>query len=91
MSKKLDKFILYKMRDVLIKEMNKGYYQNAANIKEFVPLEGNDEIVDINEDKYIHMNNICYYQNGMVSFNNFYVYFSGISIPKIAVKRKKRY
>ena len=91
MGKKFDKFVLYKMRNILIKEMNRGYYQNAANVKEFVNLEGNDEIIDVNEDKYIHKKNICYYQNGMFTFNDFYVHFSGFYMPNIKAKKRKRY
>lgn len=33
MSNFVNKIVLYKMRNILIKEMKKGYYQNAANIK----------------------------------------------------------
>ena len=60
-------------------------YDNAANIKEIVPLA--EYIYDEEKEAY-HIVNMQIYKNGMVRFNNFWVSFLSIDQPRQTYKRK---
>lgn len=66
----LDKITYLKIKKIILNEYKKGYYNNAANIKEIIDLNSFDSI-DENNIKYRHIENMVIYQNNMVSFNCF--------------------
>ena len=66
----LDKMAYLKIKKIILNEYKKGYYDNAANIKEIIDLNSYDSI-DENDIKYRHIENMVIYQNNMVSFNSF--------------------
>lgn len=74
-SKKIDgiitKIALLELRQIIINEMKKGYYENAANIKEIVDINTYLIKKDSSSLDYLHVENIVYWQNGFYSFNNF--------------------
>ena len=69
---------LSKLRDILIEEYSKGYYGNAANVKEHINLIEPYK----REDGYTHYEHLILYRNGMYEFNNVNVRLWGIPIPK---------
>ena len=60
------KIILLKLQDILLKEYSKGYYANAANVKERINLVEPYE----REDGYTHYEQAILYRNGMYEFEN---------------------
>lgn len=66
----LNKMAYLKIKKIILNEYKKGYYDNAANIKEIIDLDSYDS-VDENDIKYRHIENMVIYQNNMVSFNSF--------------------
>jgi len=67
----MSKVVLSKIKQIIIEEMQSGYYKNGANIK---------EIIDINTHlmkefnggiDYMHVENLVIWQNGFYNFNRF--------------------
>lgn len=77
--KKIDKIIekhtLYRIRQIIVNEYKKDYYENISNIRELVPIITKNK-VDKNNRKYQHIENLKIYRNGFVIFQKF-----NLSIP----------
>lgn len=65
-----EKIVLYVVKDVMLKEMKKPYYDNAAHVLKFIDI---DSHMVLNEDgtMYRHVENLCIWQNGFYEFNSF--------------------
>lgn len=65
-----DKHLLYKIKEIMINELRKPYYDNAANILEFIDI--NTHMVEEEDGRqYKHIENLCIWQNGFYQFNSF--------------------
>lgn len=71
------KIALYVVKDVMLKEMKKDYYQNIHNIKEVIDINTHRMEKFIGGTDYIHVENLCIWQNGFYNLNCF-----NIRLPK---------
>jgi hypothetical protein len=58
------------MKDILLKEYQKSYYNNGANISEIIDL-GSYNVLNNDTERIDRINNMAVYNNGFVVFNNF--------------------
>jgi hypothetical protein len=65
-----NKLVLLKMKDILLKEYQKSYYNNGANISEIIDL-GSYNVLNNDTERIDRINNMAVYNNGFVVFNNF--------------------
>lgn len=78
MNKTIEKLKLEKIKEVIIKEQSRNYYDNGANIK---------EIIELNDCSYIpnrrahYVENMLIFNNDMIKFNKFWLSFTGIEKP----------
>lgn len=72
------KIALKKLRKIILNEIKKGYYQNAANIHEFVDIDTH-VVTKTDGSEYMHVFNVAIYRNGFYRFNRFDQTISGIS------------
>lgn len=77
-SQSYEKFVLYVLKDIMLKEMQSGYYQNAANVKEFIDIDNHLQL-DSNGKEFNHIENLCIFQNGFYTFNSFNMTISSMS------------
>ena len=74
LNEKIDKFsgklALYLIRNIMLREMQNDYYQNASHVREFIDI---DSRMVCHEDGscYRHVENLCIWQNGFYQFNSF--------------------
>ena len=67
-----EKLLLYKIKQILVNEMQNPYYKNASNVCEVIDL--GTERIDRFTIKYHtidYVRNMCIYRNGYVQFNSF--------------------
>lgn len=64
----MTKLALYRVKDILINEGNKGYYRNFINIKEDVEIDRETNI-DSNGNEYDSIKNIIFWSNGFYGVN----------------------
>lgn len=69
-SKLSTKMVLYVVKDIMLKEMRKPYYDNLRNVSEVIDI---DSHMVFNNDGscYNHVENLCIWQNGFYEFNSF--------------------
>ena len=72
--KKIDKIMekhaLYVIRQIILNEYKKDYYENDSNIREIVPIITENR-VDKNNRQYQYIENFKIYTNGFVIFQRF--------------------
>ena len=78
----LDKITYLKVKKIVLDELQKEYYGNAANVKEVVDLNTYDA-VDENGKNYTHVENLQIYHNGMSVFNCFDRYSLFLESPYV--------
>ena len=65
------KAVLYKIKKIMLEEMNKDYYQNITNIKEVIDIDTH-LIKNFNCGiDYMHVENLAIWENGFYNFNKF--------------------
>lgn len=69
-NKSYEKFVLYVLKDIMLKEMKKPYYTNGVHILKFIDI---DSHMVFNDDGscYEHIENLCIWKNGFYQFNSF--------------------
>ncbi len=65
------KILLYRIREILIRERTKGYYRNNANYKEIEDI--NKEYFLVRGEDFIQIQRMVIYENGMFDFYKFMV------------------
>lgn len=67
----MSKIALSKIKQIIIKEMQKDYYQNGVNIKEVIDI--NTHLMEnfVCGSDYMHVENLVIWQNGFYNFNCF--------------------
>ena len=75
--------VLFKLRQIIIEEMRKDYYQNAGNIQKFIDIDTHLVKDSSGNEEYWHVENLCIWQNGFYNFNSF-----NMTIPGMSGRRK---
>lgn len=65
-----EKFTLYVLKDIMLKEMEKPYYNNASHVLEFIDINSHMAFTD-DGMMYHHVENLCIWQNGFYQFYSF--------------------
>lgn len=77
--KYLTKLALYRVREILVEEGNKGYYRNPINIAEQIEI-AREKGIGKNGFEYDTVKNIVYWSNGFYGVN---------SVNQFTLTRKK--
>lgn len=64
------KLALNKLRKIILNELKNNYYDNAANVHKIVDIKS-VLVKNSSGEEYYHVENIFYWQNGFITFNNF--------------------
>lgn len=66
-----EKFVLYVLKDIMLKEIKKDYYQDIHNVEGVIDV--NSYLMErfVGGIDYMHIENLCIWQNGFYSFNCF--------------------
>lgn len=69
-NKSYEKFVLYILKDIMLKEMKNPYYTNGVHVLKFIDI---DSHIVFNDDGscYEHVENLCIWKNGFYQFNSF--------------------
>lgn len=85
------KYILYVVKEVMLQEMEKPYYENAVNVKEFIDINPHFVVGEGGTGGYHHIENLCIWNNGFYNFNRFNLTTPAIRYgnqKKISVRKK---
>ncbi len=66
-----EKYILIVVKEIMLKEMKKSYYENAENVKEFIDIDTHFVTSEDGAAGYHHIENLCIWRNGFYNFNCF--------------------
>lgn len=74
-----EKFVLYVLKGIMLKEMQSDYYQDFSHVREFIDID--THLVKDSEGnvKYRNVENLCIWQNGFYNFNSFNMTTPGMS------------
>lgn len=73
------KTALSMIKKIIVSEMKKDYYQNGANIREFVDIDTYPVYDYEKNSSHVHIENVCIWQNGFYTFNSFNMMTSSMS------------
>lgn len=80
-----EKYTLYVVKEVMLQEMGKPYYENGAHVQEFIDIYPPNFVMgEGNSYGYYHIENLCIWQNGFYTFNRF-----NLTTPAIIYRRQK--
>jgi len=67
----ISKFALFKIRQIIIDEMQKSYYKDITNISEVIDVDTHEMEKFVGGVDYMHVENLIIWKNGFYSFNRF--------------------
>lgn len=79
-----EKYLLYLVKKIMLNEMQKDYYQNAANVLKFIDIDTHLVKDEEGNVEYQHVENLCIWQNGFYNFNSF-----NMTVPGMSGRRKQ--
>lgn len=63
------KIVLYVVRDIMLKEMGKPYYDNLGNVSKIIDIDSH-MVFNADGSCYQHVEKLCIWQNGFYEFNS---------------------
>ncbi len=75
-----EKYVLIVVKEIMLKEMKKSYYENAGNVKEFIDIDTHFVTDEEGNESYHHIENLCIWHNGFYNFNGFNLTTSGLRL-----------
>ncbi len=64
------KLVMYYIKKIIINELNNSYYDDNKNISKIFDLGSKCEYLSATDVTY-HINNLIYYKNGFIKYNNY--------------------
>ena len=80
-----EKYTLYVVKEVMLREMGKPYYENGVHVREFIDICLPNFVMGEGDSyDYYHIENLCIWQNGFYTFNRF-----NLTTPAIRYGKQK--